>query len=73
MVSFYGYTFVIYLTNDRPLLAVTLGIIYFVYAIPALCLLYTLSRYIKTQENLYAVMSYMAITGGKQIKSFVNN
>lgn len=44
---------------------VNLGIVYFVYAIPALSLLYILSRYIRTQENLYAIMFYMAITGGE--------
>lgn len=48
-----------------------LGIIYFVYAIPALSLLYILSRYIRSQENLYAIMSYMAITGGEGILFFI--
>lgn len=42
-----------------------MGIIYFVYAIPALSLLYFLSRYVRSQENLYAIMFYMAITGGE--------
>lgn len=50
---------------------VNLGIIYFVYAIPALSLLYILSRYIRSQENLYAIMSYMAITGGEGILFFI--
>lgn len=42
-----------------------LGTIYFVYAIPALSLLYILSKYVRTQENLYAIMFYMAVTGGE--------
>lgn len=44
-----------------------LGTIYFVYAIPALSLLYILSKYIRTQENLYAIMFYMAVTGGEKL------